>query len=60
MLRYFWEDLKPFILAELEYRDLKLKSFDQIVKKAVDNKAKAAFQSYFSTKEIDENCSRNS
>ena len=28
MLKYFWESLKPLVLAELEQWDLKLESFD--------------------------------
>lgn len=43
MLNYFQESLKFFILAELEHQDLKLKNFNQIVKKAVDVKAKVVF-----------------
>ena len=58
MLRYFWEGLKPSVLAELEHRDLKLESFDQMVKKAVNTKAKSALRSRFSTKEMDQNCPR--
>ena len=42
MLKYFRESLKPLVLAELEHRDLELESFDQIVKKTVNNKAKSA------------------
>ena len=58
MLRYFWKDLKPFVLAKLEYQDLKLESFNQMVKKTIDAKAKSALQSRSSTKEIDQNCPR--
>ena len=57
MLRYFREGLKPSVLAKLEHRDLELETFDQIVKKAVNAKAKSAFQSCSSTKEIYQNCS---
>ena len=56
MLRYFREGLKPSVLAELEYRDLELESFNQMVKKAVDAKAKSALQPRSSTKEIDQHC----
>ena len=54
MLKSFQKDLKPFVLAELEYRDLELESFDQMVKKAVNAKAKLAFQPWTSTKEMDQ------
>ena len=60
MLRYFREGLKPSILAELEHRDLKLESFDQIVKKAVDAEAKLTLRPCSSTKKIDQNCPRSS
>ena len=56
MLKYFWEGLKPFILAELEYQDLKLESFDQIIKKTVNVKAKLALCPHSSTKKMDQNC----
>ena len=58
MLRYFWKSLKPFILAELEHRDLELESFDQMVKKAVDAEAKSALRPRSSTKEMDQHCPR--
>ena len=43
-------------MAELEHQDLELESFDQMVKKAVNAKAKSALQLRSSTKEIDQNC----
>ena len=58
MLRYFREDLKPSILAELEHQDLELESFDQMVKKAVDAEAKSSLRPRSSTKEIDQHCPR--
>ena len=58
MLRYFWEDLKPSVLAELEHRDLELESFDQMVKKAVNAEAKSALRPRSSTKEMDQHCPR--
>ena len=58
ILRYFWEGLKPYILVKLEHRDLELESFDQIVKKVVNVKAKAALRSCSSTKQMDQNCPR--
>ena len=60
MLRYFWKGLKPSILAELEHWDLELENLDQMVKKAVDAKAKSALRPRSSTKEIDQNCPRGS
>ena len=58
MLRYFQKGLKPSVLAELEYRDLELESFDQMVKKTIDAKAKSAFRPRSSTKKMDQNCPR--
>ena len=55
MLRYFWEGLKLFVFAELEHQDLDLESFDQIVKKSVNAKAKSAPLPCCSTKEMDQN-----
>ena len=58
ILRYFWEVLKPFVLAELEYRVLEVESLNQMVKKAINAEAKLAFRPCSSTKKIDQNCSR--
>ena len=58
MLKYFRKGLKPLVLAKLEHRELELESFDQMVKKAVDAKAKSALRSCSSTKKIDQHCSR--
>ena len=58
MLKYFCEALKPSVLAELKHRDLELESFDQMVKKAIDAKAKLALWPRFSTKKIDQHCPR--
>ena len=60
MLKYFREDLNPSVLAELEHQNLELESFDQMIKKAVNDKAKLALRSHFSTKEMDQNCPRGS
>lgn len=56
MLRYFQESLKPFILVELKYWDLKLETFNQMVKKAIDVETKVVLQSYSSTWEMDQYC----
>ena len=58
MLRYFRKGLKPSILAELEHWDLRLKSFDQMVKKAVDAETKLALRPRSSNKEMDQNSPR--
>ena len=59
MLKYIREGLKLSVLIELEHQDLKLKSFDQIVKKTVDLKAKLALRTCSSTKKIDLNYPRD-
>ena len=59
MLRYFRKGLKPSVLAELEYQDLELESFDQMVKKTVDVKTKSALWPCSNTKKIDQNCPRS-
>ena len=56
MLRYFQKDLQPSILAKLQNKDLELKNFVQIVKKAVIAKAKANLRSWATTKNIDQHC----
>ena len=60
MLKYFGESLKYSILAKLKYRDLKLESFDQIVKKIINAMAKAALWFPSNTRKIDQHCPRNS
>ena len=55
MLRYFQKDLKPLVLAKLKHQDLELESFNQMVKKVVDAKAKSALWPHSSTKKIDQN-----
>ena len=56
MLKYFRKGLKPLVLAKLEYWDLELESFNQMVKKAVNAEAKSALWPCSSTKEMDQNC----
>lgn len=58
ILRYFWESLKPSVLAKLEYQDLELESFNQIIKKTISSKGKLALWSCSRTKKIDQNCPR--
>ena len=58
MLKYLRKGLKPSILTELEYQDLELESFNQIVKKAVNTRAKVVLRPRSNTREIDQNCPR--
>lgn len=45
------------MFAERKHQDLDLEKFNQMIKKAIDAKAKSTFQACFSTKKIDQNCS---
>ena len=56
MLKYFREGLRPLIRVELEYRDLELESFKQLVKKVVEAEGKASLQPRTTTREIDQYC----
>ena len=47
MIRYFRERLRPSVRVEMEQRGGELNSFEELVKKAVDAKAKAALQLRF-------------
>ena len=58
MLKYFRESLKPLVLPKLKYWDLKLENFNQMVKKAVNAKAKLALRPCSSTKKIVQNYPR--
>ena len=56
ILRFFWKDLKPSILAKLQNKNFELKSFIYIVKKIVVDKAKANLWSWATTKNIEQHC----
>lgn len=56
MLRYFRENLNFSILVKLEYWNLKLESFNQMVKKVITIEAKAALRSCSNTEEMNQNC----
>lgn len=60
ILSYFWEDLRSFILAELQNEHLELESFIQIVKKSVVAKAKANLRPRATTQYIDQYYSQRS
>ena len=54
ILKYFWEGLRPSILAKLQNKDFELGSFVQIVKKAVIAEAKANARSQATIKNMDQ------
>ena len=56
MIRYFQEGLQPSIQAQLDVRDRDLNSWDEVIDKTVDAKAKASLQALSGTKEIDSWC----
>ena len=60
MLTYFWEGLKPSILAKLKHQNLERESFDPMIKTTVDIKVKAALWPPSSVKEMNQNCLRDS
>ena len=53
MIRYFREGLRPSIRAQLDVRDRELDSWDEVVDKTVDAKAKASLQAPSGTREMD-------
>ena len=56
LIRWFWENLHPFIWAQLNNREQDLDAWDKIVENAVNVKVKACLQSPFKTREIDSRC----
>ena len=59
LIRYFREDLRPSIQAQLDARGRDLDSWDEVVEKAVDAEAKASLQLPSRTREIDFRCPRD-
>ena len=53
MIRYFRKGLQPSIWAQLDVRDQGLDSWDEVVDKTVDAKAKASLQAPSGTREMD-------
>ena len=56
MIRYFWEDLKLSVQAQLDTRGWNQDSWKEIIKKAVNIKAKTLLQSFSSICDIDSKC----
>lgn len=57
MIRYFRKGFKPSIQAEIKQRGCELDSFEELVEKAVDTKAKAALMPCSYAWETDQHCS---
>ena len=60
MIRYFREGLRPSVRVEMEQRGRELDSFEELVKKAVDAKAKAALRPRSYARETDQHCLQSS
>ena len=60
MIRYFREGLRLSVSVKMEQRGRKLNSFEELVKKAIDAKAKAALWPRFYACETDQHCLRGS
>ena len=60
MIRYFREGLCPSVRVEIEQRGRELDSFEEIVEKTVDAKAKAALRPRFYACKTDQHCLRGS
>ena len=57
---YFRKGLRPLIRVEMEQRGQELNSFEELVKKTIDAKAKAALRPCSYAREIDEHYFRSS
>ena len=60
MIRYFRKGFRPLVRVKIEQRGQELDSFEELVKKAVDAKAKAALRPRFYAYKTDQYCLRGS
>lgn len=60
MICYFWQAVKTLLSVEIERYDWELKSFNKIVEKTVEGKAKAAFRVWFYSNETNQSYLRGS
>lgn len=58
MIKFFQEGLKPSIKAHMEQHGQDLDSWDKLVKKAVDVKAKTSLQPTSFIRKMDQRCPR--
>ena len=56
MIRYFREGLRPSVRVEMEQRGRELDSFEELVEKTVDAKAKAALRPRSYVRKTDQHC----
>ena len=57
MIEYFQEGLRPSIRVKMEECDQEFDNFEELVKKTVNVKAKAALRPYFYACKTDQHCS---
>ena len=60
MIRYFQEGLRSSVWVKIEQRGRELNSFEELVEKAVEAKAKAALQPRLYARKTDQHCLRGS
>ena len=60
MIWYFQKGLRPSVRVKMEQCGQELNSFEELVEKAVDAKAKAAFRPYSHARETDQHCVQGS
>lgn len=53
-IRFFYKDLKPFIKAQIEQNGRELNSWEELIEKTIDVKAKSILQSPSSIRKIDQ------
>lgn len=58
LIRFFCEGLKPLIKAQMEQRGQELDSWDELVEKAIDAKAKDGLQPILIVRKIDQHYPR--
>ena len=60
MIWYFWEIFCPLVRVKMEQQGQEFNTFKKLVKKAINAKAKAAFQPCFYICKTDQHCLRDS
>ena len=58
LIRFFREELKPSVKAQMEQRGRELDSWEELVEKAINAEAKASLQPPSILREMDQRCQR--